>query len=48
MPNEIIIDSAQVSAGECFRGLGCVTGNGSSRLLIDYKRNHPDEVIISA
>ncbi|MBR0486019.1 MAG: hypothetical protein IJJ69_14785 [Oscillospiraceae bacterium] len=42
MPNEIVIDGTQASAREVFRGLGCVTGNGSSRLLIDYKRNHPE------
>ena len=42
MAKEIILDGSQVSSREVFRGLGCVTGNGSSRLLIDYKRKHPE------
>ncbi|MBR6616291.1 MAG: hypothetical protein IKL00_00260 [Oscillospiraceae bacterium] len=41
---EIIIDGATVNENPAavFRGLGCVTGNGSSRLLMDYKANFPE------
>ncbi len=42
MAKEIIIDGSQTSERDIFRGLGCVTANGSSRLLIDYKRKHPE------
>ena len=42
MSKEIILDGSQVSTREVFRGLGCVTGSGSSRLLMDYKRKHPE------
>ena len=42
MAKEIVLDGSQVSTREPFRGLGCVTGSGSSRLLMDYKRNHPE------
>ena len=41
MAKEIILDGAQVSR-DIFRGLGCITGNGSSRLLMDYKQNFPE------
>ncbi len=41
MTNEIIIDGTQADSGDIFRGLGCVTGSGSSRLLMDYRREHP-------
>ena len=43
MAKEIIIDGTQTSIREIFRGLGCVTGNGSSRLLLDYKRRQPEQ-----
>ncbi len=42
MAKEIIIDGKS-SICDSFRGLGCVTGNGSSRLLLDYKRIHPEQ-----
>ena len=42
MAKEITIDGSKASARDQFRGLGCVTGNGSSRLLMDYKRKNPD------
>ncbi len=42
MAKEIIIDGSKANPREHFRGLGCVTGNGSSRLLMDYKRQNPD------
>ncbi len=45
MPNicQIIIDGnrANTHPAAAHRGLGFVTGNGSSRLLLDYKRLHP-------
>ncbi len=42
--SEIIVDGNTVNENPAaaFRGLGCVTGNGSSRLLMDYKTNFPD------
>lgn len=42
--SEIIIDGNSVNENPAaaFRGLGCVTGNGSSRLLMDYKANYPE------
>ena len=43
MSKEIIIDGSQTSIRDTFRGLGCVTGNGSSRLLLDYKRRFPEQ-----
>ncbi|MBQ7014220.1 MAG: hypothetical protein IJN11_09965 [Oscillospiraceae bacterium] len=41
---QIFADGASVNANPAavFRGLGCVTGNGSSRLLMDYKALFPD------
>ena len=41
---QIIADggTACKSPAAAWRGLGCVTGNGSSRLLIDYAGKHPD------
>ncbi len=43
-PSEIIVDGNTVNENPAaaFRGLGCVTGNGSSRLLMDYKENFPE------
>lgn len=40
---QIIADGASVNENPAarFRGLGCVTGNGSSRLLMDYKAQFP-------
>ncbi len=42
--SEIIVDGNTVNENPAavFRGLGCVTGNGSSRLLMDYKLNFPE------
>lgn len=42
---EIIADGTQVNENPaaCYRGLGCVTANNSSRLLLDYKIEHPKE-----
>ncbi len=41
---EILVDGALVNENPAarFRGLGFVSGNGSSRLLMDYKYNHPE------
>lgn len=41
--SEIIVDGNTINENPAaaFRGLGCVTGNGSSRLLMDYKVNFP-------
>ena len=43
-PSEIIVDGSSINENPAaaFRGLGCVTGNGSSRLLMDYKKNFPE------
>ncbi|MBQ8012119.1 MAG: glycosyl hydrolase family 59 [Oscillospiraceae bacterium] len=43
-PSEIIVDGSTINENPAaaFRGLGCVTGNGSSRLLMDYKKNFPE------
>lgn len=40
---EIILDGTEVNENPsaCYRGLGCVTANGSSRLLLDYKVQNP-------
>lgn len=40
----IVIDGKTVNRnpGTVYRGLGVVTGNNSSRLLLDYKELHPD------
>lgn len=40
----IVVDGSTVNMdeGTVFRGLGAVTGNNSSRLLIDYKTQNPD------
>lgn len=35
-------NTVNMDAGTVFRGLGAVTGNNSSRLLIDYKTQNPD------
>ena len=42
---EIIADGTQVNENPaaCYRGLGCVTANNSSLLLLDYKIEHPKE-----
>lgn len=42
-PMEIIADGTQANENPaaCYRGFGCVTGNNSSRLLLDYKVEHP-------
>lgn len=42
--SEIIVDGNTINENPAavFRGLGCVTGNGSSRLLMDYKAKHPE------
>ncbi len=41
---EIIVDgaSANKSSNMRYRGAGMVSGNGSSRLLLDYKQEHPE------
>ena len=41
---EIIVDGTTLnkSANMRYRGAGMVSGNGSSRLLLDYKREHPE------
>lgn len=41
---ELIIDgkTADLNPANSFRGLGAVTGNNSSRLLMDYKAKSPD------
>ena len=41
---ELIIDGSTVdrNPASAFRGLGAVTGNNSSRLLMDYKAKSPD------
>ncbi len=42
--SEVIVDGNTVNENPAalFRGLGCVSGNNSSRLLMDYKMKHPD------
>lgn len=42
---EIIIDGQKANTAENmrFRGAGMVSGNNSSRLLLDYKAEHPDK-----
>lgn len=42
-PMEIIADGTQANENPAasYRGFGCVTGNNSSRLLLDYKVEHP-------
>ena len=41
---KIVIDTkkANLSLNKLWRGAGMVSGNNSSRLLIDYKADHPD------
>lgn len=41
---QILVDGSTVcrQTASCWRGLGFVTGNGSSRLLMDYALLHPD------
>lgn len=43
-PMEIIIDGTGVNENPAaaYRGFGCITANNSSRLLLDYKVEHPD------
>ncbi|MBQ8927490.1 MAG: hypothetical protein IJ055_04345 [Oscillospiraceae bacterium] len=43
MPRQIVVDASAVNENPAavFRGLGCVSGNGSSRLLMDYKYQFP-------
>ncbi len=43
-PKRILASGTSVSENPAavWRGLGLVTGNGSSRLLVDYKYKHPD------
>ena len=42
-PMEIIADGTQANENPAasYRVFGCVTGNNSSRLLLDYKVEHP-------
>lgn len=42
-PMEVIADGTQANENPSasYRGFGCVTGNNSSRLLLDYKVEHP-------
>ena len=42
-PMEVIADGTQANENPaaCYRGMGCVSGNNSSRLLLDYKVEHP-------
>lgn len=42
-PMEIIVDGTQTNENPaaCYRGFGCVSANNSSRLLLDYKAEHP-------
>ncbi len=35
-------NTINMDAGTVYRGLGVVTGNNSSRLLMEYKTEHPD------
>ncbi|MDE6419677.1 MAG: hypothetical protein K2K87_04010 [Lachnospiraceae bacterium] len=35
-------NTINMDEGTVYRGLGVVTGNNSSRLLMDYKTEHPD------
>ena len=41
-PMEVLADGTQANENPaaCYRGLGCVSGNNSSRLLLDYKVEH--------
>lgn len=36
------IPKGKIKENSCFKGLGMVSGNNSSRLLIDYKRQQPE------
>lgn len=42
-PMEFIVDGTQANENPaaCYRGFGCVSANNSSRLLLDYKVEHP-------
>mgnify|MGYP001171205623 CR=1 FL=1 len=42
---EIVADGMQANENPAawYRGLGCITANNSSRLLLDYKTQHPKE-----
>ena len=42
---EIVADGTQANENPAawYRGLGCITANNSSRLLLDYKVEHPKE-----
>ena len=42
---EIVADGMQANENPAawHRGLGCITGNNSSRLLLDYKVEHPQQ-----
>lgn len=42
-PMELIVDGTQANENPaaCYRGFGCVSANNSSRLLLDYKVEHP-------
>lgn len=42
--DEIVIDAASRCTGEnsSYKGIGCISANNSSRLLLDYKAKHPE------
>lgn len=42
--SDIVIDSDTLMTGEnsVYKGIGCISGNNSSRLLLDYKALHPE------
>jgi len=44
-PMKIIVDGTQANENPAaaYRGFGCVSANGSSRLLLDYKTEHPHD-----
>lgn len=41
---EIIVNAETLMKGEnsAYKGVGCISGNNSSRLLLDYKANYPE------
>lgn len=41
--NNILVDGSTLTIGEnsAYKGIGCISGNNSSRLLLDYKALHP-------
>ncbi len=41
---EIVVSAETLMKGEnsAYKGIGCISGNNSSRLLLDYKANYPE------